>query len=400
MKNLPVIFTAIATAFCLIILGLYLYQTAPEKENPNLTELELETAGDISNIDGSEGEQTAISDTPVLNIETGISKDDQDASIDNNLSNSSNPETKIEIKSEPDYVTLDLVNVSPDGIVVLSGQSNPESRIEIYHDENLIAKAKANGNGEWVAVPDTPLSPGTYVLTVEAKTVDGNTVLSSRAVLIVIPENGDMSSPLVALVPVDEASEMQAELLQSPLTEDKNDSVISVANTPVVTVDPSIPDSMLADPTLPPKVTIRMVEALDDKRMAVSGFRQGRGNIDVLINGQSANVLISPEGYLADANIPDKNQFSVVVTMTDDSETDDNGTALASARIILSKSKLDETLSGNALVVVQKGDALWRIAYRAYGQGIRYVDIYSSNANEIDDPDLIYPDQIFIIPNE
>ncbi len=38
MKNLPVIFTAIAAAFCLIILGLYLYQTAPENNTPNLSE--------------------------------------------------------------------------------------------------------------------------------------------------------------------------------------------------------------------------------------------------------------------------------------------------------------------------------------------------------------------------
>jgi nucleoid-associated protein YgaU len=129
--------------------------------------------------------------------------------------------------------------------------------------------------------------------------------------------------------------------------------------------------------------------------MAVSGFRQGTGNIAVMIDDISAQLSLSPEGYLAEAIIPDADQFPVAVAMTDY-----NGETLASARIILNKSKLHETLSGNALVVVQKGDALWRIAYRTYGEGIRYVDIYSSNAGEIKNPDLIYPDQIFIIPNQ
>ena len=128
--------------------------------------------------------------------------------------------------------------------------------------------------------------------------------------------------------------------------------------------------------------------------MAISGFRQGSGDIAVTVDNVPATVTINPEGYLAEANIPDKNRFTVAVVMTDD-----NGDTLASASIVLNKAKLDETLDGNTLVVVQKGDALWRIAYRTYGQGIKYIDIFSSNANEINDPDLIYPDQIFIIPN-
>ena len=286
------------------------------------------------------------------------------------------------------------MNVSPDGIVVLSGQATAGTDIEIYHGDRLIATAKVNAKGDWVAIPDEALAPGTYMLTVTAITEDGVVILSNRGVVLVIPENRD-EAPLVALVPVDEAVQMQAELLQSPLTEDVDDSVISVTDSPVITVDPTVPADMVADPSLPPKVTIRMIDALADNRMAVSGFRQGQGNIAVLIDQMPVSVTISPEGYLAETDIPDKDQFPVKVTMTDDDDQ-----LLASARIILSKAKLDETLSGNALVVVQKGDALWRIAYRTYGKGIRYVDIYSSNAGEIENPDLIYPDQIFIIPNQ
>lgn len=370
MKNLTVIMTAITAAFCLIILGIYLYQTTPEKDTPNLPETELE----------------ALDEQPAI-----VLLDDQPDADINPAANAD----KMPI-AEPIsvFVSLDLVNVSPDGIVVLSGQSNAGNLIEIYDGDHLIASASANGKGDWVAVPDMPLAPGTYLLTATTTTEDEDVILSDRAVVIVIPEDAD-TAPLVALVPVNEAIEMQAELLQSPLTADAKDSVISVTDAPVLTVDPTVPAELVADPSLPPQVTIRMIDALTDNRMAVSGFRQGTGNITVMIDDISAQLSLSPEGYLAEGIIPDRDAFPVTVVMTDD-----NGNTLASARIILNKSKLDETLSGNALVVVQKGDALWRIAYLTYGAGIRYVDIYSSNAGEIKNPDLIYPDQIFIIPNQ
>jgi nucleoid-associated protein YgaU len=49
--------------------------------------------------------------------------------------------------------------------------------------------------------------------------------------------------------------------------------------------------------------------------------------------------------------------------------------------------------------VVIRGDSLWRISQSTYGHGKLYPTIYSANRNKIRDPDLIYPDQIFVLPN-
>ncbi|MDT8345523.1 MAG: LysM peptidoglycan-binding domain-containing protein, partial [Thermohalobaculum sp.] len=49
-------------------------------------------------------------------------------------------------------------------------------------------------------------------------------------------------------------------------------------------------------------------------------------------------------------------------------------------------------------IVVQRGDNLWRIAEQHYGQGLRYSVIFGANAGQIRDPDLIYPGQVFAIP--
>jgi len=49
-------------------------------------------------------------------------------------------------------------------------------------------------------------------------------------------------------------------------------------------------------------------------------------------------------------------------------------------------------------VTIRRGDNLWIIARRVYGAGIRYTTIYEANRDQIRDPDLIYPGQVFILP--
>ncbi len=50
-------------------------------------------------------------------------------------------------------------------------------------------------------------------------------------------------------------------------------------------------------------------------------------------------------------------------------------------------------------VTVQPGNTLWGISRRHYGGGRFYVWIYDANADRIRDPDLIYPGQVFVIPD-
>lgn len=49
-------------------------------------------------------------------------------------------------------------------------------------------------------------------------------------------------------------------------------------------------------------------------------------------------------------------------------------------------------------VVIRKGDNLWNISRRLYGTGYRYTTIYQANRDQIRNPDLIYPGQVFLTP--
>jgi nucleoid-associated protein YgaU len=50
--------------------------------------------------------------------------------------------------------------------------------------------------------------------------------------------------------------------------------------------------------------------------------------------------------------------------------------------------------------IVARGDNLWNISRRIYGQGLRYTVIYGANQPQIRNPDLIYPGQVFVLPPE
>ncbi|MDJ0822218.1 MAG: LysM peptidoglycan-binding domain-containing protein [Paracoccaceae bacterium] len=50
-------------------------------------------------------------------------------------------------------------------------------------------------------------------------------------------------------------------------------------------------------------------------------------------------------------------------------------------------------------VTVQPGNTLWAIARERYGEGLAYVRVFEANRDAIRDPDLIYPGQIFTIPD-
>ncbi|AKM79289.1 MAG: hypothetical protein UX85_C0007G0013 [Candidatus Beckwithbacteria bacterium GW2011_GWB1_47_15] len=48
--------------------------------------------------------------------------------------------------------------------------------------------------------------------------------------------------------------------------------------------------------------------------------------------------------------------------------------------------------------VVVKGDFLWEIAVRAYGDGYRWPEIYEANADQIADPNVIEVGQVLTLP--
>ena len=97
---------------------------------------------------------------------------------------------------------------------------------------------------------------------------------------------------------------------------------------------------------------------------------------------RTAGTAIPPEPYLADqARPPTTGSLAA------------NGPSGAGGG-----STIDVARIGT--VRIERGDSLWRISRRAYGEGERYTLIFDANHTQIQDPDLIYPGQVFVLPQE
>src|SRR5258708_29473464 len=75
-----------------------------------------------------------------------------------------------------------------------------------------------------------------------------------------------------------------------------------------------------------------------------------------------------------------------------------DGRVVARAELPLRRAAPLGDLTAANFVVIQPGNNLWSLARRVYGQGTQYTVIYQANQEQIRDPDLIYPGQVFQLP--
>ena len=68
------------------------------------------------------------------------------------------------------------------------------------------------------------------------------------------------------------------------------------------------------------------------------------------------------------------------------------------ATVTTTRATSTSTTSSTTTYTVVKGDCLWNIAKKFYGNGSQYTKIYNANKDKIKNPNLIYPGQVLTIP--
>lgn len=104
-------------------------------------------------------------------------------------------------------------------------------------------------------------------------------------------------------------------------------------------------------------------------------------------NGLDVSVEVKLKQYR------DYSTKTVVIKNSQDSK-DNKSKKTASVETQRSSSNAPQTKT----YTVKKGDTLWGIAKKYYGNGAKYTQIYNANKDKIKNPNLIYPGQVFTIP--
>ena len=293
-------------------------------------------------------------------------------------------------------LTIDLAQVKPDGQAVFAGQAVPDAMITVEGDIPL-GGTVADDNGEWVVILEKTLAPGQHLVSVAMETTTGDTELADVTLAIEIAASGD-EQPLVAVLP--QTGNEMPKLLQSPDDKPAEPAAIAAAEGGDGSSRSEVADQagMESVKTATPAIAPRALVWRGNNQLAISGVATGGARVAASTNGGDfAGAMVMSNG---DWTVFGTIDPSLVRTEFQFSLHDDSGSRVASYVLPVTMRDLDVGLDGSEMVVINRGDALWRIAYRSYGEGVRYVDIVRRNAGVIADPDLIYPNQIFALPKQ
>lgn len=236
-------------------------------------------------------------------------------------------------------VTIDTISYSSNGDVILGGRGQAGNFVRIYLDNQFLATSKIAADGYW-ALELSDIEPGIYTLRVDELNAAGDVV--SRA-----------ETPFKR-----EAAEELAELMaagtetEEPSAEGPSESA---AEAEVVDAEalPSVEPEAADDPQ--PEQVVTQEE----------------------VNVQAEVAELNPQGE----------------------QSSDGGSLAVEGQPADTASVLRTPSKKFRVRTVQPGSTLWAIAKESYGAGIEYFKVFEANKERIRDPDLIYPGQVFEIPD-
>ncbi|MDP6353307.1 MAG: LysM peptidoglycan-binding domain-containing protein [Alphaproteobacteria bacterium] len=283
--------------------------------------------------------------------------------------------------------SFDVVTVAPSGSAVIAGRAEPGAEVSITEGEKDLGTVTADRRGEWVLIPTLPLAPGTRELGLESTSRTGVKTLSREVVVLVVPERAPPTLP-------------EREAVEPA-------SMATAADSPLAVLMPraGIGDVRLLQGAVPKTgLVAEQGLSLDVLNYDVVGQVDfaGKGRVGSQIAAYVNNRLIGMAAVAADGTwrvVPSEAISPGLYTLRVD-QIDDSGAVVARLETPFSMADFEHPAVGEGLVVVQPGNSLWRIARRLYGQGTRYSVIFGANHDQIRDPDLIYPGQIFVVPDE
>lgn len=285
--------------------------------------------------------------------------------------------------------SFDVVRVKPTGETVIAGRALPGAQVTISDNGEVLGQVTADERGEWVFLPEKPLTPGSHQLSLSAVPPGGGAATESDDIVVaVVPQpgttlagqgGGATGEALAVIVPRNGGGATQ-----------------------VVQLPSTIPSSPATPDAAAPRMGALSLDTVDYDNhgdIIVGGHAEPGAEVRVYLdNGLLGRALAGADGrweLRPDQPVPP----GLHTLRADQLNADSKVTARVETPFErAAPTDLAETASTANSIVVQPGNSLWRMARRSYGSGWQYSVIYEANKDQIRDPDLIYPGQIFKLP--
>ncbi|WP_439138809.1 LysM peptidoglycan-binding domain-containing protein [Planktotalea sp.] len=342
-------------------------------------------------------------------------------------------------ESAPKTPSFDVVRVETDGAAMIAGNAEAGSMIDIRVNETVVAQVKADSRGNFASFVTLPESKDAQVLTL----VSEAQVAASEQV-IVAPIVVEQATPTVAPVVVEVIAADTPASQDVPLVVEKATPAVAPVVVEAIAADtPASQDVPLVvektTPTVAPVIVENIVEetpAAPEAPVVLLASKEGvrvlqapkpdamtalLGSIsyddagDVALTGAASGEFVRVylnNRAVATSQIEANGDWQAGLPAVDTGiytlrvdELDKQGQVVARVETPFKREEPEvlaaatETEKLVQAITVQPGSTLWAIAQERYGSGTLYTRVFKANADTIKNPDLIYPGQVFRVPD-
>lgn len=295
---------------------------------------------------------------------------------------------------------LDTFRVEPDGTSVLAGRTEPEQEVAILVDGVEVEVVTADASGAFVAFPLLGYSDVSRVLTligdprgvaVAAQDTYFIAPIKAPVAVVAMAENVEVGAPEAVAV-------VEIEIPAKP-------SILVASEAGVRVVQPSGGDTA---PDVVSNVALDSITYDPTGDVHIAGRAAGAGFVQVYLDNQPITTSrIQADGsWTTDLPEVDRGVYTLRVD-----EVSSEGDVISRVETPFQReepsliaaqmaNQVDAPDFKVAVATVQPGTSLWAIAAERFGDGILYVKVFEANRDRIRDPDLIYPGQVFRIPED
>ncbi len=311
---------------------------------------------------------------------------------------------------EPQVPSFDTFRVEPDGSMVIAGRAAPDQTIDVMLAGEAIDRVQADSSGNFVSLPVAGPSDQPRRLSLLADP-DGDAVASTTSYIVApiaapvvvaaAPEPLPDEEVDVAALDVPEAPD--APIVDTPVAAPTPPTVLQ-ADADGVRVVQGAPT--LEDPEVDANVALDAITYDPDGEVQLSGRARGDGAVQIYIDNEPVTGSTVTEGGDWRIDLPDIDTGVYTLRIDEVDETGDVVSRLETpfkreepedVAAVLAEETSQEGFEV-AVRTVQPGATLWAIAEENLGNGIFYIEVFEANSDLIRDPDLIYPGQIFRMP--
>ncbi len=409
------------------------HQTAPLEDSISNEALDIASARFDANVQIQDGiVEEIINPDRDLTQEQALPSEAVDDAAGNGLADAAGLETADHMAGNIDFEpSFDLVRVPSDGFATIAGRAAVGSQIVLYLDDGEIARAKADNTGQFVILTEILPSPNSRVLSLLSQ-FGGKEIYAKEPIIILPTQNLQASAKPQALdqieaAPSDEQPKPIAEPRIAKATTEGLEILSQSAADTEVFIDAISYDEQGRVFASGRAAQNTILRAYIDDNFLIEFFANNDGQWRQELIGLSAGThrmrldSVDTSGQVVARselefereifeqiaqNLPSDSAASngeatQIAPLEQGDETLSN--SLSQAQPLTDAEQTQSTPSSNSSVKIlshriNKGDTLWAIARKNYGDGLLYVRLFDANKAKITDPDLIYPGQIINIP--